>query len=72
MMQAIERTIESIDVFDVVAAIGPINVLDIADRVGIRVADAYRLANALAGEGYVDRDEQGCYATWCAWPRFGV
>jgi DNA-binding IclR family transcriptional regulator len=72
MVQAIEKTIESIDVFDVIAAVGPISVGQIADRVGLRVADAYRYANSLAGEGYVDRDERGCYATWCAWPRYGI
>ena len=44
----------------------------IARRIGVPPDIAYEALRMAIDAGYLDRDEFGTYAAWCAWPRAGL
>lgn len=44
----------------------------VARRTGVPLDIAYVALRIAIDAGYIDRDEFGTYAAWCAWPRAGL
>ena len=60
------------DLLDVLLANGPMTVGEMAAQLGISDRTAWVRARVAVQNGYLDRDEFGRYAPWCAWPRAGL
>jgi len=45
---------------------------EIARRLGVPLDTAWEAIRMAADAGYLDQDEFGTYAPWCAWPRTGM
>jgi hypothetical protein len=70
MVQAINRNATTTqDVFAVIADAGPIAPNEIAALLAISGVAAVAHAHDLVSAGFLDRDEFGRYANFCAWPR---
>ena len=60
------------DLLDVLLAAGPMTLHEMAAQLGISDRTAWVRARLAVQDGYLDRDEFGRYAAWCAWPRTGL
>jgi len=71
MTQHIERNTSTNAVVEVIADCGPIAATDVAAWLAMPPSEVHAYVHTLAHQGYLDRDESGLLATWCAWPRIG-
>ena len=71
MTAALEQSIEQQELHDALVEDGALTVAEIAARAGVTLSVAYEAVRIALDAGYVDRDESGKYAPWCAWPRIG-
>jgi DNA-binding IclR family transcriptional regulator len=71
MVQLIERNTSTTTVIELVADNGPLGPADIAASLAMSQSDVHAYVHTLVHGGYLDRDESGRVATWCAWPRVG-
>jgi hypothetical protein len=72
VVSAIECSIPQEQLFDVLLDNGPLTASEIGARLGVSEAAAWACARFGAQAGYLDRDEFGRFAPWCAWPRVGL
>ena len=70
-MTTIENICRREDLFDVLLTNGPLTAGEIAARLSISDWTAWAGARLAMQDGFLDRDEFGRYAPWCAWPRVG-
>ena len=71
MIPTTEHFIPQQELFALLVAEGALTAAEIAQRLDISESTAWEWARFGVQACYLDRDEFGRYAPWCAWPRAG-
>jgi hypothetical protein len=69
MIPTREQAIPHQEMFDVLTDNGPLSAAEIGARLGVSESIAWSWACFGVRASYLDRDEFGRFAPWCAWPR---
>lgn len=72
MAQIVERNASTNAVVELLADCGPLAATDIASLLAMPQSEVHAYLHTLGHQGYLERDESGRVATWCAWPRVGL
>lgn len=72
MTPTTEHEILHEQMFALLCADGPLTAGEIAARLDVSESGAWDHARFAVRAGYLDLDEFGRFAPWCAWPRAGM
>lgn len=72
MIPTIEQFIPQQELFEVLLRDGALNAAELGARLGVSESVAWSWADVGVQACYLDRDEFGRFAPWCAWPRVGL
>jgi DNA-binding IclR family transcriptional regulator len=70
--QALATPIDRAELNELMPGDERLTATEIARRLGVPLDIAWEAIRLAVDAGYLDRDEFGSYAPWCAWPRFSL